>query len=73
MEHVINPQSQSLLEFNWYRDKNQRSFNLADISIGIKNHLGRTYAPYTINTDAIAMALEPEISGTFGVNVGPYK
>lgn len=73
LEHGFNPQIPSLLQFNWYRDKNQLSFILADLGIGIKNHLEQTYAPFTNNTDAIAMALEPEISGTFGVNVGPYK
>lgn len=73
LEHGFNPQIPSLLQFNWYRDKNQLSFILADLGIGIKNHLEQTYAPFTSNTDAIAMALEPEISGTFGVNVGPYK
>ena len=73
LEHGFNPQIPSLLQFNWYRDKNQLSFILADLGIGIKNHLEQTYAPFTNNTEAIAMALEPEISGTFGVNVGPYK
>lgn len=73
LEHGFNPQIPSLLQFNWYRDKNQLSFILADLGIGIKKHLEQTYAPFTSNTDAIAMALEPEISGTFGVNVGPYK
>ena len=73
LEHGFNPQIPSLLQFNWYRDKNQLSFILADLGIGIKNHLEQTYAPFTNNIDAIAMALEPEISGTFGVNVGPYK
>ena len=38
-----------------------------------KNHLEQTYAPFANNTDAIAMALEPEISGTFGVNVGSLQ
>ena len=73
LEHGFNPQIPSLLQFNWYRDKNQLSFILADLGVGIKTHLEQTYAPFTNNIDAIAMALEPEISGTFGVNVGPYK
>lgn len=73
LEHGFNPQIPSLLQFNWYRDKNQLSFILADLGVGIKTHLEQTYAPFTNNTDAIAMALEPEISGTFGVNLGPYK
>lgn len=73
LEHGFNPQIPSLLQFNWYRDKSQLSFILADLGVGIKTHLEQTYAPFTNNTDAIAMALEPEISGTFGVNVGPYK
>lgn len=73
LEHGFNPQIPSLLQFNWYRNKNQLSFILADLGVGIKTHLEQTYAPFTNNTDAIAMALEPEISGTFGVNVGPYK
>lgn len=73
LEHGFNPQIPSLLQFNWYRDKNQLSFILADLGVGIKTHLEQTYVPFTNNADAIAMALEPEISGTFGVNVGPYK
>ena len=36
LEHGFNPQIPSLLQFNWYRDKNQLSFILADLGIGIK-------------------------------------
>lgn len=73
LEHGFNPQIPSLLQFNWYRDKNQLSFILADLGIGIKSHLEQTYPPFDTHCDAIAMAMEPEISGTFGPPNGPYK
>ena len=50
LEHGFNPQIPSLLQFNWYRDKNQLSFILADLGVGIKTHLEQTYAPFTNNT-----------------------
>ena len=37
LEHGFNPQVSSLLQFNWYRDKNQLSFILADL--GLHKHL----------------------------------
>lgn len=37
LEHGFNPQIPSLLQFNWYRDKNQLSFILADL--GLHKHL----------------------------------
>ena len=33
LEHGFNPQIPSLLQFNWYRDKNQLSFILADLDL----------------------------------------
>lgn len=73
MEHGYNPEIPSLLQFNWYRDKGQLSFILADLGIGIKTHLEKTYPPFSSDMTAIEYAIKPEISGTFGINTGVYQ
>ena len=73
LEHGYNPQIPSLLQFNWYRDKNQLSFIVADLGVGIKRHLEQTYPPFSSDTTALEEAIKPEISGTFGAPKGPYS
>lgn len=71
-EHGYNPEIPSLLQFNWYRDKNQLSFILADLGVGIKKHLENTYPTFASDVEALELAIKPEISGTFGINQ-PYQ
>ena len=73
LEHGYNPQIPSLLQFNWYRDKNQLSFIIADLGVGIKRHLEQTYPPFSSDTTALEEAIKPEISGTFGTPKSPYS
>jgi STAS-like domain of unknown function (DUF4325) len=56
----------SILQFNWYEKINELHFIIADTGIGIRKHLSQ--AQYGINDDeeAIRLAMQPEISGTFG-------
>jgi hypothetical protein len=52
--------------------KKKLDFIVADLGIGIKKHLEKTYSPFEDHQSAIKYALKPKISGTFGVN-DPYK
>jgi len=62
----------SLIQFKWTKKKNELHFIVADLGIGIKRHLEKTYAPFEDHQSAIKYAIRPQISGTFGMN-DPYK
>ncbi|MGB3420800.1 MAG: DUF4325 domain-containing protein [Dolichospermum sp.] len=61
----------SLIQFAWYQQKGEISFIIADIGIGIKQHLRQSYPQIEDDVSAIKLALEPKISGTFIRNT-PY-
>ena len=48
LEHGFNPQIPSLLQFNWYRDKNQLSFILADLGLHKNLEEFRKHATETV-------------------------
>lgn len=73
LEHGYNPHIPSLLQFNWYKNKGQLSFIIADLGIGIKKHLEKTYSVFTSDMTALEYAIKPEISGTFGAPKRPYE
>ena len=73
LEHGYNPDIPSLLQFNWYKNKAQLSFIIADLGIGIKTHLEKTYPTFTSDMTALEASIKPEISGTFGVQKQPYE
>ena len=73
LEHGYNPDIPSLLQFNWYKNKGQLSFIIADLGIGIKAHLEKTYPPFTSDMTALEDSIKPEISGTFGAPKQPYE
>lgn len=56
----------SILQFNWYEKINELHFIVADTGIGILKHLSQ--AQYGIDNDeeAIRLAIQAEVSGTFG-------
>ncbi|MBF0282898.1 MAG: DUF4325 domain-containing protein [Magnetococcales bacterium] len=64
----------SLIQFTWYRRRNELQFLIADLGVGIKNHLeqNKSYQPFASDAEAILFALRPQVSGTFGRN-DPYR
>lgn len=73
VEHGYNPNIPSLLQFNWYRKKNQLSFILADLGVGIKSHLENAYPHFESDRSALEFAIKPEVSGTFNSSQNPYN
>ncbi len=62
----------SIAQFAWYKRSNEIQFIIADIGIGIKNHIEQAYPGQLSHIDAIRLAVKPQKSGTFGSN-DPYK
>jgi anti-sigma regulatory factor (Ser/Thr protein kinase) len=71
MEHGITIKNDnniiipSVIQFNWYQGKDELSFIVADIGIGIKRHLEKAYPGFVNHSEAIRRAIEPQVSGTF--------
>lgn len=61
----------SLVQFTWYQKNNEIHFIIADIGIGIKEHLSRTYPGIENDCEAIKLAIKPQVSGTFR-STDPY-
>lgn len=55
-----------LLQFTWYEKINELHFIVADIGVGVKQHLSQTYPGLGSNEEALRLSIQPEISGTFG-------
>ncbi|WLG23871.1 STAS-like domain-containing protein [Pseudomonas sp. FP1154] len=55
----------SLLQFTWYEKVNELHFIVGDIGIGVKNHISKAYPGISTDEEAIRLAIQPEISGTF--------
>jgi hypothetical protein len=62
----------SILQFTWYETRHEMHFIIADCGIGIKRHLEQTYPAFESDADALAKAMEPGVSGTFGIT-DPYR
>lgn len=62
----------SIAQFTWYEKINEIHFIVADIGIGIKRHLAQSYPALVTDEEAIRLALQPEVSGTFG-RQDPYS
>jgi hypothetical protein len=56
----------SIIQFTWYKERNELSLVIADTGIGIKQHLEQAYPPFEDHASAIQYALKPQVSGTFG-------
>ncbi|WP_298995585.1 DUF4325 domain-containing protein [uncultured Desulfovibrio sp.] len=55
-----------IVQYTWYRERNELHFIVADIGVGIKQHLEQTYNPFDSDATAIVEAIKPNVSGTFG-------
>lgn len=61
----------SVLQFTWYEKINEIHFIVADIGVGVKQHLSQAYPAISSHEEAIRLASQPEVSGTFGTQ-DPY-
>jgi STAS-like domain of unknown function (DUF4325) len=67
IEHGRNsPEIPSLLQFFWNEESSELSFIVADVGVGIKQHLRQTYPNLSTDSEAILHSIKPQISGTFG-------
>lgn len=55
----------SVIQFTWYRNRDDLSFIIADLGVGIKRHLENAYPPFEDDVAAIRHAIKPQVSGTF--------
>lgn len=62
----------SLIQFTWYQQRNEIHFIIADIGVGIKNHLSQSYPGIESDIEAIKLAIKPQVSGTFAKS-NPYE
>lgn len=62
----------SAIQFTWYKKRNEIDFVVADIGVGIREHLSQAYPGLENDEEAIRMAIKPQVSGTFG-KADPYK
>jgi len=56
----------SILQFTWYEKMNELHFIVADIGVGVKRHLSQAYPGLGNDEESLRLAIQPEISGTFG-------
>ncbi|NVD97721.1 STAS-like domain-containing protein [Massilia sp. BJB1822] len=61
-----------LLQFTWYEKMNELHFIVADIGVGVKQHLSQAYPAIGSDEEALRLSIQPEISGTFG-RQDPYS
>jgi len=62
----------SILQYTKYEKINELHFIIADIGVGVKKHLEQTYPGLASDEEALRLAIQPEISGTFG-RQDPYS
>lgn len=62
----------AVVQFTWYEKMNELHFVVADMGVGIKKHLSQAYPGLGTDEEAIRLAVQPEVSGTFGSH-DPYS
>ena len=71
MEHGKNKRIPSIIQYSYYREKQELSIIIADLGVGIKSHLQQAYPDLENDVNSIKHALKPQVSGTFK-NQTPY-
>ena len=61
----------SIVQFTWYKKRNEIHFVVADVGVGVKKHIEQAYPGQESDEAAIRLAIRPKVSGTFGRN-DPY-
>jgi len=64
--------SPSLLELSWYDKAEEIAILIGDTGIGVQAHLAQAYPKPASEEEALRLAIQPEISGTFGKQ-DPYS
>lgn len=59
-------QTPSILQFSWYEQANEISILVADVGVGVHSHLAQAYPSIANDEEALRLAIQPEVSGTFG-------
>jgi hypothetical protein len=62
----------SIVQFTWYKKRNEIHFIIADVGMGVKKHIEQAYPGQESDEDAIKLSIRPKVSGTFGRS-DPYK
>lgn len=65
LEHGRHARIPSIIQFVYYREKQEISFIIADLGVGIRQHLRQVYTDLEDDASAIRFALNPKVSGTF--------
>lgn len=61
----------AIFELSWYESSNEIGVLVADIGIGVRAHLSQAYPMLSADEEALRLAIQPEISGTF-MRQDPY-
>ena len=61
----------SIVQFTWYAKRNEIHFIIADVGVGVKEHIEQAYPGQESHEGAIKTAIRPKVSGTFG-RTDPY-
>ena len=70
-ESIRNQQIPAIAQFTWYKKTNEIHFIIADVGVGIKQHIEQAYPGQENDVEAIKLSIRPQKSGTFGKN-NPY-
>lgn len=70
-ESIRNQQIPAIAQFTWYKKTNEIHFIIADVGIGIKQHIEQAYPGQENDVEAIRLSIRPQKSGTFAKN-NPY-
>lgn len=62
----------SIVQFTEYQTRDEIHFIVADLGIGIKEHLRQAYPAISSDEEALRHAIKPQVSGTFGSS-NPYE
>lgn len=62
----------SILQISWYEQTNEIGIMVADVGVGVQAHLAQSYPAIASAEEALRLAVQPEVSGTFGKQ-DPYS
>ena len=62
----------AIIQFSWYEQANEIGILVADVGVGVHNHLAQAYPAIASDEEALRLAIQPEVSGTFGKQ-DPYS
>lgn len=71
-EDSWNKRLPSLVQFTWYKKRDEIHFVVGDVGMGVKRHLSQAYPGLEDDESALRKAIQPQVSGTFG-KTDPYQ